>query len=158
MAVDEEPIAPSSPEAPSDPSAPAQPTRKRHVTRGILILMILTVAGVVAPFVAAIFAGHGGLDSAKVFPVSIRNDTPSEVTAQLCGSGCLPDVARVSIPPGASAQVNVSAGGSVTRYYVFDASGSLVGCLPLRFTKPVAGFRVDASKAETCPGNPIGGP
>ena len=75
MAIDDEPAAPTTPEAPNDPSAPR--ARKRHVTRGILILMILTVAGVVAPFIANIFASHSGagLDSTKVFQVGIHNDT-----------------------------------------------------------------------------------
>ena len=85
MAIDEEPAAPISAEAPTDAAAPERPARKRHVTRGIMILMILTVAGVVAPFVAAIFARHSGasLDSTRVFQVSIRNDTAAPLDAQL---------------------------------------------------------------------------
>jgi hypothetical protein len=157
MAVDQEPLVPTSPVTPSgvDP-----PKRKRHVTRGILILMVLTVAGVVAPFIANIFASHSGasLDSTKVFQVSIRNDTAAPLDAQLCGSGCLSTVQKASILPGASAQVNVSAGGSVTRYYLLDRSGATVGCLPLRFAKPVSGFTISTSRAEKCPGGPIGAP
>src|SRR5437588_3459462 len=101
MAIDEEPAAPISAEAPTDAAAPARPARKRHVTRGILILMILTVAGVVAPFVAAIFARHSGasLDSTRVFQVSIRNDTAAPLDAQLC-SDRLSTVQKVSILPG----------------------------------------------------------
>jgi hypothetical protein len=159
MAIDEEPAAPISPEAPTDPAAPPRPARKRHVTRGILILMILTVAGVVAPFVAAIFARHSGasLDSTRVFQVSIRNDTAAPLDAQLC-SDCLSTVQKVSILPGDSAQVTVSAGGSVTRYFLLDRSGATVGCLPLRFPKPVPGFTISASRAEKCPGDPISTP
>jgi hypothetical protein len=136
------------------------PKRKRHVTRGILILMILTVAGVVAPFIANIFASHSGasLDSTKVFQVSIRNDTAAPLDAQLCGSDCLSTVQKASILPGDSAQVNVSAGGSVTRYYLLDGSGATVGCLPLRFAKPVPGFTISTSRAEKCPGDPISAP
>jgi hypothetical protein len=136
------------------------PKRKRHVTRGILILMILTVAGVVAPFIANLFASHSGasLDSTKVFQVSIRNDTAAPLDAQLCGSDCLSTVQKASILPGDSAQVNVSAGGSVTRYYLLDRSGATVGCLPLRFAKPVSGFTISTSRAEKCPGDPIGAP
>jgi hypothetical protein len=121
--------------------------------------MILTVAGVVAPFVAAIFARHSGagLDSTRVFQVSIRNDTAAPLSAQLC-SDCLSTVQKVSIPPGGSAQVGVSAGGSVTRYYLLDGSGATVGCLPLRFTKPVPGFTISTSRAEKCPGDPISAP
>ncbi|MEA2590091.1 MAG: hypothetical protein QOH66_3018 [Actinomycetota bacterium] len=156
MAVDEEPLASISPEGASAPELSGPPKKKRHVTRGILILMILTVAGVVAPFIANLFAG--GLASAKVFPVTIRNDTSVPLVAQQCGSGCLPDVAKVPIPVGGSAQVNVTSGGAVTRYYLLDASGHLAGCLPLRFSKEVAGFTVGASQAETCPGSPIGAP
>jgi hypothetical protein len=157
MAVDQEPLAPTSPEAPADVDPPK---RKRHVTRGILILMILTVAGVVAPFIANIFASHSGasLDSTKVFQVSIRNDTAAPLDAQLCGSDCLSTVQKASILPGESAQVNVSAGGSVTRYYLLDRSGATVGCLPLRFAKPVSGFTISTSRAEKCPGDPIGAP
>lgn len=157
MAIEEEPAAPIAPEAPNDPPAP--PARKRHVTRGILILMILTVAGVVAPFIANIFASHSGagLDSTKVFQVSIRNDTAVPLDAQLCDR-CLPTVAKVSIPPGGSAQVNVSAGGSVTRYYLIDGSGVTVGCLPLRFSRPVSGYAIPTSRAERCPGDPISAP
>ena len=157
MAVDQEPLAPVPSEA---PSAAERPKRKRHVTRGILILMILTVAGVVAPFVAAIFARHSGagLDSTKVFQVSIRNDTAAPLDAQICESPCLPTVQKVSILPGESAQVNVSAGGSVTRYYLVDMSGATMGCLPLRFSKPVSGFTVSTSRAEKCPGDPISAP
>jgi hypothetical protein len=157
MAVDQEPLAPTSPEPPSDVDPPK---RKRHVTRGILILMILTVAGVVAPFIANIFASHSGasLDSTKVFQVSIRNDTAAPLDAQLCGSDCLSTVQKASILPGGSAQVNVSAGGSVTRYYLLDSSGATVGCLPLRFAKPVSGFTISTGRAEKCPGDPIGAP
>ena len=156
MAVDEEPLAPISPEVPSDAEPPK---KKRHVTRGILILMILTVAGVVAPFIANLFADHaGGLGSTKVFPVTIRNDTEGPLVAQLCGSGCLPDVQKVSIPFGGSTQVNVASGGTITRYYLLDASGHVAGCLPLRLSKEVAGFTVGASQAEPCPGAPIDAP
>jgi hypothetical protein len=157
MAVDQEPLAPTSPEAPSDEDPPK---RKRHVTRGILILMILTVAGVVAPFIANIFASHSGasLDSTKVFQVSIRNDTAAPLDAQLCGADCLSTVQKAPILPGESAQVNVSAGGSVTRYYLLDRSGATLGCLALRFAKPVSGFTISTSRAEKCPGDPIGAP
>jgi hypothetical protein len=156
MAVDQEPLASVPPETPSDAEPPK---RKRHVTRGILILMILTVAGVVAPFVAAILARHSGasLDSTKVFLVSIRNDTAAPLDAQICESPCLPTVQKVSILPGASAQVSVSAG-SVTRYYLVDRSGATAGCLPLRFSKPVPGFTIPTSRAEKCPGDPISAP
>ena len=159
MAIDEEPAAPITPEAPKDPPAPAPPARKRHVTRGILILMILTVAGVVAPFIANIFASHSGagLDSTKVFQVGIQNDTAVPLDAQLCDR-CLPTVPKVSILPGDSAQVNVSAGGSVTLYYLIDRSGATVGCLPLRFSRPVSGFAIATSRAEKCPGDPINAP
>jgi hypothetical protein len=120
--------------------------------------MVLTVAGVVAPFVANIFASHSGagLDS-KVFPVSIDNDTAAPLDAQLCDH-CLSTVPKVSIPPGGSARVNVSAAGSVTRYYLIDRSGATVGCLPLRFSKPVSAFAIPTSRAEKCPGDPIDGP
>lgn len=149
MAIDEE--------IPREVEPPKK--KKGHVTRGILILMILTVAGVVAPFIANLFAHHaGGLGSTQVFPVTIRNDTGAAVVAQLCGSGCLPDVQKVTIPAGDSAQVNVSSAGTVTRYYLLDGAGRVAGCLPLRFSKVVSGFSVPASQAEPCPGNPIGAP
>src|SRR5260370_40472667 len=137
MAIDEEPAAPITQEAPNDPAAPAPPARKRHVTREILVLMILTVAGVVAPFIANIFASHSGagLDSTKVFPVSIDNDSAAPLDAQLCDH-CLPTVPKVSILPGASAKVNVSAGGSVTRYDRIHRPGAAGGSLPLGFSKP----------------------
>ncbi|HEY2667083.1 MAG TPA: hypothetical protein VGK51_09610 [Actinomycetota bacterium] len=158
MAIEEEPAAPIPREVPNDPPAPA-PARRRHVTRGILVLMILTVAGVVAPFVANIFASHSGagLDTAKVFQVRIDNDTAAPLDAKLCDH-CLPTVPKVSILPGASAQVNVSAGGTVTRYYLIDRSGATVGCLPLRFSRTVSGFSMPASRAEKCPGDPINAP
>ncbi|MEA2587227.1 MAG: hypothetical protein QOH66_154, partial [Actinomycetota bacterium] len=106
------------------------------------------------------FASHSGasLDSTKVFQVSIRNDTAAPLDAQLCGSDCLSTVQKASILPGESAQVNVSAGGSVTRYYLLDRSGATVGCLALRFAKPVSGFTISTSRAEKCPGDPIGAP
>ena len=159
MAIEEEPAAPTAQEAPNDPRAPSPPGRRRHVTRGILVLMILTVAGVVAPFIANIFASHSGagLDTTKAFPVSIENDTAAPLDAQLCDH-CLPTVPKVSILPGAGALVNVSAGGSVTRYYLLDRSGATVGCLPLRFSKPVSGFTIPVSRAERCPGDPINAP
>jgi len=159
MAIEEEPAAPITREVANDPPAPAPPARKRHVTRGILVLMILTVAGIVAPFIANIFASHSGagLDTTKVFPVSIDNDTAAPLDAQLCDH-CLPTVPKVSILPGASAQVSVSAGGSVTRYYLLDRSGATVGCLPLRFSKPVSGFTIPASRAGRSPGDPINAP
>lgn len=159
MATEEEPAAPVTQEAPNDPPAPAPSARRRHVTRGILVLMILTVAGVVAPFIASIFASHSGagLDTTKAFPVSIENDTAAPLDAQLCDH-CLPTVPKVSILPGAGALVNVSAGGSVTRYYLLDRSGATVGCLPLRFSKPVSGFTIPVSRAERCPGDPINAP
>src|SRR5204862_854445 len=121
MAIDDDPADPIAPEAPNDPSVPVPPGRKRHVTRGILILMILTVAGVVAPFIANIFASHSGagLDSTKVFQVSILNDAAIPLDAQLCDQ-CLPTVPNVSITPGGSAPVSVSAGGSATRSHLTD--------------------------------------
>src|SRR5438552_1456939 len=115
MTIAVEPAANITPEAPNQPPTPAPPARKRHVTRGILVLMILTVAGVVAPFIANIFDSHSGagLDSTNVFPVSIDNDTAAPLDAQLCDHG-LPTVPKVSMLPGGSAQVNVSAGGPAT--------------------------------------------
>ena len=79
-------------------------------------------------------------------------------SAQLCGSDCLSTVQKASILPGDSAEVNVSAGGSVTRYYLLDRSGATVGCLPLRFSQPVSGFTISTSRAEKCPGDPISAP
>ncbi len=157
MAINEGPAAPNSGGA---LAGTAPPPRKRHLTRGIIILMVLTVAGVVAPFIAAIFAGHSGLgvDNTGAFQVGIRNDTSTDLVAQQCGSNCLPDVPKVSIPSGASAVLGVSSGGTITRYYLLDGAGHLVGCLPMRFAKQVSGFTVLASQAQSCPGNPIVAP
>ena len=39
-----------------------------------------------------------------------------------------------------------------------NTPGIAVGCLPLRFTKPVSGFTISTSRAEKCPGDPINAP
>jgi len=126
----------------------------------VIVLMVLTVLGVVAPLVASVVAGHVGssLDARDVFQVSIRNDTPVPLSVRTCGASCLPEAQSLSLPAGSSRQVNVSDRGSVTRYYLVDGSGRIVGCLPLRFTKKVAAFTVPASRAEECPGKPLPAP
>jgi len=146
MAIDEE----SSAEAP----------RKRRPSRGVIILMGLTALGVVAPLIASVVAGHTGssLDATDVFQVGIRNDTPAPLSVRTCGANCLPEAQSLPLPAGSSGQVNVSDRGSVTRYYLVDGSGRIVGCLPLRFTKKLAGFTVLASRAEECPGRPLPAP
>jgi len=156
VAIDEEPAAPIPSDAPSPPAAGAP--RRRHLSKGIVILMVLTAAAVVAPIVAVVAAGHAGSGpgSTGSFRVGIRNDTPSTLVARLCGSGCLPDVPSVTLTPGATTLVRASAGGAVTRYYLLDQSGAVVGCLPLRFAKASAGVSIAASRAEPCPGSPIG--
>ena len=122
------------------------------------MLMALTAAAVVAPIVAVIVAGHAGSGpgSTGSFQVGIRNDMPSTLVARLCGSGCLPDVPSVTLTPGALALVSASAGGAVTRYYLLDQGGAVVGCLPLRFAKASAGVVIAASSAVPCSNGPTG--
>jgi hypothetical protein len=118
--------------------------------------MVLTAAAVIAPLVAVILAGHAGPGSTGSFQVGIRNDTPSTLVARLCGSGCLPDAPSVTLTPGATALVGASSGGTVTRYYLLDQTGAVVGCLPLRFARASSGVVIAASRAEPCPGSPFG--
>jgi len=132
--------------------------RRRHLSRGIVILMVLTAAAAVAPLVAVIVAGLAGSGPGATgsFQVGIHNDTPAPLVARLCGSDCLPDVPSVTLAPGATALVNASSPGTVTRYYLLDESGHLVGCLPIKFSKAASGVSIAASRAEPCPGAPIG--
>ena len=140
--------------APPAPAAPAE--KKRHLTRGIVILMVLTLLAIVAPIVAVLLARHspGSLGGTATVQITLLNDTSSTLVLQTCGLNCLPDVPSITIPASSSAQVPVAAG-VVTRYYVRDGSGQPVGCLPLQFGAPGA---VAASRAEGCPGKPIPGP
>jgi hypothetical protein len=155
MAIDEE----SSP-AEVVPSAPATAPRKRRLSRGVIILMVLTALGVVAPFVANIVAGHlgSGFGATGVFQVDLRNDTAAPLVVRPCGTDCVPNVASLQLPVGSTVAVGVSDRGSLTRYFLFDQSGQLAGCLPLRFRKKVAGFVVRASQAQRCPGTPLPAP
>ena len=145
---------------PIDEESPAAAPRRRRLSRGVIVLMVLTVLAVVAPLIASVVAGRtgSGLDATNVFPVSIHNDTTVPLSVRTCGADCLPEAQSLPLPVGSSGQVNVSDRGSVSRYYLVDGSGRVVGCLPLRFTKRVAGFTVPASRAEACPGRPLPAP
>jgi hypothetical protein len=130
--------------------------RKRRLSRGVIVLMILTALAVVAPLVASVVANRlgFGLGATDVFQIGIRNDTPAPLSVRTCGADCLPDARSLRLDAGSSGQVTVSDRRSVT-YYLVDGSGQVVGCLPVRFTRKVSGFTVLASRAEACPGKPM---
>lgn len=134
-------------------AAPARAKRK-HPT-WLIAIEILTVLIVVAPLVAALLAsnpGSSGGASGGTFQVGLRNDSAATVSLSTCASGC----ASVAVlTPGSLTEVAASDRGTVTRYYLLDATGAATGCLPLRFTKAETGLMLLTSQAVACPGSPI---
>ncbi|MGH2719264.1 MAG: hypothetical protein ACRDJU_11870 [Actinomycetota bacterium] len=129
---------------PGAPAAPAKPKRKHP--RWLIILELLTVFAVVAPFVAYLIATNiGSSSTAGTTQVTVSNDGAATLTLQSCAPGC-PAPAQVVLTSGSSTQLSVAKGG--TTYYLVSTGGSLAGCLPLS-----AGERspVPTSRAGGCP-------
>src|SRR6266571_3337500 len=104
MAIDEaRPAGPGS----EGPPADAGPAPKRRRSRWLLVLGLLTVLGVVAPFIGFVISRQTGssLDAGTLFTVAIRNDTAAALVVRTCGSNCLPEAPSLALPAGASVQV-----------------------------------------------------
>lgn len=143
-----------------EPGAPVPPPAKRKHSKWLIALEVLTVLGVVAPFIFYAVASHTKTNraTADLFGIELRNDRRVPVTVRTCGADCPPGASFVVLTAGSSAQVTAAANGSVTRYYLFNDSGAVVGCLPLRFTSKVPGVMLLTSQAVTCPGQPLSAP
>lgn len=134
---------------------PEKPAKKKH-RHGLIAIEVLTVLIVVGPIVAAIIARSGRASPpAGTFSVQVRNDGVDTLTVRTCAGGCPAGSPSLVLTPGASAQLSVSSQGAMNRFYVVDSTGSVSGCLPLRFTHKVANVTVLTSQAEACPGSPL---
>lgn len=138
------------------PEEGATPAKRRH-SPWLIALEVLTVLGVVAPFVFYSIVNHTKPNKATIdlFSLQIRNDQPVPLTVRTCGSHCPPGAPFVVLTPGSTAQITASGNGSLTRYYLIDGAGQVVGCLPLQFRAKTPGVKLLTSQAVTCPGQPL---
>jgi|SRR5579872_3283320 len=129
------------------PEAPPAQAKRKH-PRWLIMLEVLTVVAVVAPFIAYLIATNlGSSSTAGTAQVTVSNDGAATVTVQNCAPGCS-SPEQVVLTPGSSTQVSVATGG--TTYYLVDGTGALAGCLVLTHSEhsPAA-----TSRAGTCPGH-----
>lgn len=145
---------PMSTEAGSGPSADAAPAAHKRRKPGPVVkaLMVLTLAGFIAPFIAIAvqhFRGHATTGGS--INVVVHNDGATVMTLA-CRDNCNKS-ARATLTPDAKAEVVVSANPAGSRYEVLDAAGAVVGCLPM--TTALSGVVVQVSQAVSCPGTPI---
>ncbi|HEU5002417.1 MAG TPA: hypothetical protein VFW71_06525 [Actinomycetota bacterium] len=141
----------SSPEQPED----APPVRRRSPL--ITFFLLLTAAAVVAPFIAVgvAWVTHAGPFSHTIFPVTLHNDGSAPVVIRACGANCAKGDQAITLQPGAGVQVGATNNGTISRYYVHDVTGTVLGCLPLVYHQTYRGLTVETSAAENCPGNPL---
>jgi hypothetical protein len=135
------------------------PAKRKH-SKWLIALEVLTVLGVVAPFIFYAVASHTKTNLATVdlFSIELRNDRSVPLTVRTCGADCPRGSSFVVLTAGSSAQITAAANGSVTRYYLLNPSGGVVGCLPLRFTSKAPGVVLLTSQAVACPGRPLSSP
>jgi hypothetical protein len=145
---------------PGEAEGPVPAPAKRKHSKWLIALEVLTVLGVVAPFIFYAVASHTKTNLATVdlFGIELRNDRSVPLTVRTCGADCPRGSAFVVLTAGSSAQITAAANGSVTRYYLLNPSGDVVGCLPLRFASKVPGVMLLTSQAVTCPGRPLSSP
>jgi len=95
-------------------------------------------------------AGCAGGSHARVFTVSVLNDTKVGVVVRDCDDFCASSPFALDLAPGASAPVNRTT--NQHKYLSIKTSGGdHVGCLDLYFAQPEAGARVPVSSAIPCP-------
>lgn len=145
--------------SPQNPAGgPGLPVRRKRSPL-ITFFIVGTILAVVAPFLAygiAVLTRAGPFGD-NVFPVILHNDTDQTLVVRTCGDHCTPAYQSVSLAPGDSITVGASTG-QMTRYYLHSSTGALLGCLPLKYPKPLTGVTVQASQQEACPGNPLPAP
>lgn len=131
------------------------PTRRRSPL--ITLFLLLTGAAVVAPFIAVgvAFVTHSGPFAHTIFPVTVHNDGSAAVVVRGCGGNCTTKDQAVTLQPGGAVQVGATNNGSMSRYYLHDVTGTVLGCLPLVYHHTATGVSVQTSEAETCPGSPL---
>jgi len=93
--------------------------------------------------------------TAQSFGITFRNDTRRDVHLKLCDDDeCEHFDYSDGWSAGQSAQENISDRDILTRWLVEDdATGRVLGCLPLRFDQKYADVLVNISQAVPCPGN-----
>jgi hypothetical protein len=135
------------------------PPVRRKRSALMTFFIVGTILAVVAPVLAYGIAllTHAGPFGDNVFPVTLHNDTQQTLVVRTCGDNCTPQYQSVSLAPDNSVRVGATTG-QMTRYYLHDSTGALLGCLPLKYPKPLTGVTVQASQQEACPGNPLPAP
>jgi len=114
----------------------------------IPLLMLALIA-------VALLAGCDSIDpTSQSFGITFRNDTGMNVHLKLCSDdACRHFDYSHSWKAGQSAQENISDRNLLTRWLVQDdASGKVIGCLPLRFAQKYDAVVVRISQAVVCPG------
>lgn len=126
----------------------------------ITVVVLLTAAAVVAPFLAVGIAWvtHSGPFAHTIFPVTVHNDGNAAVVVRACGANCTKTDQAVTLQPGAGVLVGAANNGSVSRYYLHDVTGTVIGCLPLVYHQTYTSLTVQTSAAEPCPGSPLPAP
>jgi hypothetical protein len=117
-------------------------------------------AGAVATAVTAaiVLAGCASIDTIDIttqgFPVTFVNDTPRNVRLEVCADeACRHSGHPDRIEAGSSTWENLSDAGILTRLVIKDdATGRVLGCLPLEFHRKVHYSVVRISQAVPCPG------
>lgn len=116
-------------------------------TRSVLPVIVLVAT--------ASLAGCDSIDpTSQSFGITFRNDSGANVHLELCSDdACRHFDYSHGWKIGQSAQENVSDRDLLTRWLVRDdASGRIIGCLPLRFDQKYARVVVRVSQAVRCPG------
>lgn len=123
------------------------PKAKRKHPRWLILLEVLTVLAVVAPFIAYEVATNlGGSTNPGASLITVTNDGPATLTLQSCAPGC-PSPAEVVLTSGSSSQLSVAKKG--TTYYLVGGGGASAGCLVLT---PGERSPVPTSRAGACSG------
>lgn len=114
-------------------------------------------ASVLAAMLAAAFAaGCDSIDpTSQSFGITFRNDTGHSVHLKACADNeCHHFDYADGWKVGQSAQENISDRNLLTRWLVQDdATGRVLGCLPLRFDQKYEHVVVKISQAVPCPGS-----
>lgn len=142
--------------SPQSPGGSGGPPVRRKRSALITFFLVGTILAVVAPVIAYGIAvlTHAGPFGDNVFPVTLHNDTDQTLVVRTCGANCTAQYQSVSLAPGNSITVGATTG-KMTRYYLHASTGALLGCLPLKYPKPLTGVTVQTSQQEACPGNPL---
>jgi hypothetical protein len=118
----------------------------------VLALAACSLVGclVLAALVAQ--AVHTSIDpTERSFTVTLYNSTSQTVVLKQCGARCTSFHDNVRLSPGGSESVNTSSDGAANWWAVTDASGRVLGCLPLTYDHKSTRVVVDVASRSECP-------